>query len=193
MSNRLQLLRNTQLTDITSYTPLLAEPIFDVKTKQLRIGDGTTPGGIVPSEMLTTDVISTNYTAHANELVLVDCSGGPINITLPTAPKSGQVVKILDITYSASTTNTITVIQESTSLINNVNENFIIDLPRTFISFVYIEATKNWLVDLGGIIFPSTTINLTEELMWTEDEKLGIKSVAVGKLDFTQPLDLGVF
>ena len=188
----LQFKRN-EVSEITAYTPKLAEPIFDVNKKQFRIGDNTTPGGIIPSQFYYTPMQSGEYSADVNDVVLADCQSSDVVITLPTNVSSGATVKVLDVYYAASETgNTITVKRGAeTDLINNSAEDFVIDVPRAYISFIYIADSKNWVIDLGGAILPKYEIAVTDELEWTEDGALGIKSVDFAKI--SSPMDLGEF
>lgn len=190
ISKKLQLKRNLPDSLVTSYTPDVAEPIYDTNRKQLRIGDGTTPGGVIPSEFYTTDIINSNYTVDGNTVVMADCSSNSFTVTLPANPFNGMTVKIVDVYYAASETQTITVTSASDK-IGNENESFVIDVPRSFVSFVYVAAAKNWFVDVGGVILPSYEIGTTEELEWTDAGLLGVRQVSFEKI--VGPMDLGEF
>ena len=179
-------------TDISTYTPDVGEPIFDISKHQLRIGNGTVAGGIIPREIAYTEITSNSSVSTLTDTcVLLDCRENSINVELPdvTNLPSGSIVKIIDAYYAASEENPITV--SSTAKINNLEDSFVIDLPRAYVTFIWISETENWLVDLGGIIIPSYEISTTSELHWTEDGELGVNEIPISKL--TGDIDCGTF
>lgn len=178
--------------DVSTYTPAQGEPIYDIARKQFRIGTGDVAGGVIPKSLYTTEMTSAaSVDAEADSCVVVDCSANAVTVALPSTSglASGTVVKIIDAKYAASDTNTITV--TSTAKINNISENFVIDLPRAYITFIWVAETENWLIDMGGIIIPSYEIVTTDELEWNEDGQLGIAKVSFDKIE--GPMDLGTF
>ena len=178
--------------NVAAYTPKMGEPIFDISRKQFRIGNDVVAGGIVPKELFYTPITSAaEITAEADSCVIVDCRANSVKINLPaiTALPSGSTVKVLDAYYAADKTNRIEVL--STAKINNLQQNFIIDLPRAYISFIYLAETQNWIVDLGGVILPSYEILTTGELEWTDTGYLGVKEVPFTKISGV--MDLGTW
>lgn len=182
-------------SNITDYTPEPCEIIVDDKKWQFRIGDGTTPGGRVIGPEFSFKQISTpTNDLEAYDCALVDCRTQSITLNLPANPAQAAQVKVLDIYYAASQTYQINVVPNTDQKINNVNEPFIIDIPRSYISFIYIEETKNWIVDLGGIISPTYTLETSDELFFDQENGnvLSINYVSGSKIK-GGIIDLGTF
>lgn len=189
-NQKLQLKRSR--TNISSYTPAMGEPIFDIARKQLRIGDDTTAGGVIPKELFYTPITSeAEISAEEGSCVVVDCRENSIKVNLPDATNlsSGSIVKIMDAYYAASTEKTIEI--SSTAKINGEESSLVVDIPRAYIAFIWIAETSNWIVDLGGAIVPSNEIKLTDELEFTSEGKLGVRSVSFSKVE--GPMDFGTF
>lgn len=178
---------------ITDYTPEACEIIVDDKRWQFRIGDGTTPGGrVIGPEFLFKQISSPTNDLNEYDCALVDCRTQSITLNLPANPPQAAQVKVLDIFYAASQTYKINVVPNTDQKINNVNEPFIIDIPRSYITFIYIEETKNWIVDLGGIISPTYSLNTSDEFVFDAENKLSINYVSGSKIK-GGIIDLGTF
>ncbi len=64
---------------------------------------------LLPSGAAFTGVsTSTNYTAHRDELVLTNTTGGPLTVSLPASPTGGMIVAVGD-NSGTSATNNVTV------------------------------------------------------------------------------------
>ncbi|QHJ82389.1 MAG: hypothetical protein [Bacteriophage sp.] len=57
-ADRFKLKRGTT-AQVAAYLPQQGEPVYDTTLKQLRIGDGVTMGGVLPSSALTADKLTT--------------------------------------------------------------------------------------------------------------------------------------
>jgi hypothetical protein len=193
MAGKLKLKRNLAATEITAYTPEEGELIFDTHRWQLRVGDGVTAGGVLPKELVCTPVQSTStaYAAQPGDVVLADVRANNVTINLPTNASNGDIVRIMDVYYAADETHYITVVPGTGQKINNAAENFVIDVPRSYMTFIYVDTTKNWAVDLGGLVVPKYEIAITDELEWTAAGALGIDHVSGSKV--TEGIDFEAF
>lgn len=104
---------------------------------------GTVGGGLQSSP----GIVTTNYTALANNLVRADTTNGTITITLPNAPNDGDVVGIIDVANTfGDQGKSLIVVPGANGTIEN-DSSVILDLSGTFISFVYIKDVTNWKIE----------------------------------------------
>ena len=109
-------------------------PIVDSAYVQARVAGGTD----------WQPVKSADYTAVAGQGVFVNSTSGAKNVTLPNSPTLGDEVRIID-AYGTAATNNITVLRNS-SKIMGADSNFIIDINRSALGFVYVDANQGWVM-----------------------------------------------
>lgn len=108
------------------------------------VSDGDIDYALTPTAIKTS-----NYTAAANELVLVDCGAANIIVSLPTSPADGTKVGITQVGLS-STGKTVTMRATGTAKFNisidGVFANWT-DLPASIVTTVqYSTASQRWTV-----------------------------------------------
>jgi hypothetical protein len=74
----------------------------------------------------------------------VDCSAGPVNMTLPSSPTAGDRVIIIDHTASADS-NTITVKQGGEKIMG-LAEDMTITVANSHVGLVYVNSTYGWRI-----------------------------------------------
>ena len=89
-------------------------------------------------------VKTADYTAVAGQGVFVNSTSGAKAVTLPASPTLGDEVRIID-AYGTAATNNIT-IQRNSSKIMGSDSNFIIDINRSALGFVYVDANQGWVM-----------------------------------------------
>lgn len=86
---------------------------------------------------------SVSVTAEANKKYVIDASAGAVTVTLPSNPSFGDEVRVIDGTGSAATNN-ITV--TTTDKILASDDDFVIDIDRAAVEFVYYNTTQGWII-----------------------------------------------
>ena len=109
-------------------------PIVDSAYVQARVAGGTDWQAVKTAD----------YTAVAGQGVFVNSTSGAINVTLPNSPTLGDEVRIID-AYGTAATNNITVLRNS-SKIMGADSNFVIDINRSALGFVYVDANQGWVM-----------------------------------------------
>ena len=109
-------------------------PIVDSAYVQARVAGGTDWQPVKTSD----------YTAVAGQGVFVNSTSGAINVTLPNSPSLGDEVRVID-AYGTAATNNITVLRNS-SKIMGADSNFVIDINRSALGFVYVDANQGWVM-----------------------------------------------
>ena len=87
---------------------------------------------------------SASISVGSNTKNIVDCSGGAITITFPLSPVFGDEIRVIDGTGNAATNN-IT-INRNGNKIQGATDNFIIDVNRAAVGFVYYNAAQGWIL-----------------------------------------------
>ena len=100
MSTLIQLKRGTKEA-LYSIVPEVAEPVWAIDTKQLFVGDGVTPGGVLAGGSGGTNTFptfwyNTSFTAQIGGLYAIDTTQGVVTITLPSNPSIGNQIRIVD-------------------------------------------------------------------------------------------------
>ncbi len=88
-----------------------------------------------------------NYTASAGDRILANTSGGSFTITLPASPNTGDTVIVYDIANWE--TNNLTIARNG-STIEDVADNFILDLGQIKVDFVYSGTTWQIYAAVGA-------------------------------------------
>ena len=91
-------------------------------------------------------VFSTDYTVYDSDFTAVsagryaiDTSGGPITVTLPGSPTTGDYIKLIDV---GDWTNNSVIVDRNGETIEGYADNFELDLGQSIIEFIYINS--NW-------------------------------------------------
>ena len=87
---------------------------------------------------------SASISVGSNTKNIVDCSGGAITVTFPLSPVFGDEIRVIDGTGNAATNN-IT-INRNGNKIQGAADNFIIDVNRAAVGFVYYNAAQGWIL-----------------------------------------------
>lgn len=135
-----------------------------------------TAGTVVTLGLNNTSIKTANYTASVNDLVNANSSSGAFNITLPTSPADGSVVGIVDVsgTYTTTVTTPIMILPGVGSTIQD-EASFILDVCKTFVTFIYVSATSKWMLmntpttlvrgtGLGSIVYDHSPTLITPNL-----------------------------
>ena len=77
-----------------------------------------------------------------------DTSGGAFNVTLPSSPSAGNVVAVADYANTWDTNNLT--IARNGSNIEGAASDFVCNQEGASITFVYVDATKGWVVTNTG-------------------------------------------
>ncbi|MDX1532661.1 MAG: pyocin knob domain-containing protein [Nitrosopumilaceae archaeon] len=101
--------------------------------------DSTASGG---GGGITWSIVSVNTNAAPDNGYLVDCSGGPITITLPASPSEGDTIGISDFTKN-SETNNITLARNGNNIVG-LAEDLIININGAGFDLVYTDASVGW-------------------------------------------------
>ena len=109
-------------------------PIVDSAYVQARVAGGTDWQAVKTAD----------YTAVAGQGVFVNSTSGAKAVTLPASPTLGDEVRIID-AYGTAATNNITV-QRNSSKIMGSDSNFVIDINRSALGFVYVDANQGWVM-----------------------------------------------
>jgi len=111
------------------------------------IGDdpatSTTGNWLQLTESIVTPTIKTaDFTATPNVLYMVDTTSGPISITLPSSPNSGENTYFADYAETWKT-NSVTLLRNGEPIMG-LSEDLIIDVDNMSIQLMYIDATQGW-------------------------------------------------
>tara|TARA_B100001094_G_scaffold332921_1_gene407331 strand:+ start:3744 stop:8486 length:4743 start_codon:yes stop_codon:yes gene_type:complete len=109
-------------------------PVVDSAYVQARVAGGTDWQGVKTAD----------YTAVAGQGVFVNTTSGAKAITLPASPTLGDEVRIVD-AYGTSATNNIT-IQRNNSKIMGSDSNFVMDINRSALGLVFVDANQGWVM-----------------------------------------------
>ena len=98
-------------------------------------------------------VFSTNYTEYDSDFTAVSAgryaintTGGPVTVTLPASPTTGDYVRLIDI--SNWTNNSVT-LNRNGSTIESTADNFELDIGQSIIELIYINSTWQVYSSIG--------------------------------------------
>jgi hypothetical protein len=140
------------------------EPAFTTDSRKLFIGSGIGRDMVATADLcngsdasglhshdtqymrMQSVVVSEDYQASGNQLLLVDTSVNPISVTLPLPANlvDGDIIEIIDIKGNSSINN-ITVIRNGNKLFGQ-EENFIFDLDNSSMRMVYLKSDENFKI-----------------------------------------------
>lgn len=105
---------------------------------------GESDGRFINKSSISYRVINANSTLSHGDQVLVDMTGGNVTVTLPASPSAGMCVSVMDAAALADT-KTLTVARNSQPIMG-MAEDMVFDVPGYKADFVYLNATKGWVV-----------------------------------------------
>ena len=79
-----------------------------------------------------------------------DTSGGSFSVTLPASPSAGNVVAVAD--YANTWDTNVLTIARNGSNIEGSASDFLAGQEGASLTFVYVDATKGWIVTNSGIV-----------------------------------------
>ena len=98
---------------------------------------------------LTSQVVgvTTNYTAAANEVLIVDTTSGSITVTLPDDPAIGDRVQFIDAAGQFGANNCVVSVSDtSTYKIANLNETLNLNVPNQPLELMWSGSTYGWVL-----------------------------------------------
>jgi len=102
-------------------------------------GDGSGLSNVSPFNWATK---TSNYTSSAKDGLFVNTSSGPITITLPSSPSTGDYIHFLDLNGTFATNN-LTVARNGNNIIG-VASDLIVDINNSGLTLVYTDASNGW-------------------------------------------------
>lgn len=85
-------------------------------------------------------------TAEIYKILLVNSTGGAINIDPPLSPTAGQWFAVSDSRGTADSNNITIRFTTQSQLLHSVSENFILNTENAFARFTYINSTVGWII-----------------------------------------------
>lgn len=105
---------------------------------------GESDGRFINKSSISYRVINANSTLSHGDKALVDMTGGNVTVTLPASPSAGMCVSVMDAAALADT-KTLTVARNSQPIMG-MAEDVVFDVPGYKADFVYLNATRGWVV-----------------------------------------------
>ena len=136
----------------TAVRPTPAEGMFRFNTDlgEFEGYDGSIWGLIGGGGGLAATVVNSNTNAAAEGFYFTDSSSGPFNITLPTLPDAGDVIKLAGKSWSL---NSVTVLRNGNT-IEGLAQDLELDIEDSTVEFIYDGST--WQVFTNVISTAST-------------------------------------
>lgn len=138
----LQLKRGTTAQN-NSYVGPSGEITMDTTTKQVRIHDGVTTGGISVGTMIITSVKTSAYSANVGELVRINSTAGGFTVMLPASPVDGSKIQIVDVANQCGTNPVLIAANGKTILSDATGIN--IDVNGAELSLLFNSSTNDWV------------------------------------------------
>lgn len=141
----------TNISDTAPVGPLVGDLWFDSTDGSLNVyyNDGTSSQWVsaISNQTDAAYIVKTaNYTATSRDHIMADTSAGSFTITLPAAPSTGQNVVLYD--NGSWGTNNLTVGRNG-STIENVADDFLLDISSIKVEFIYNGSTWQLYSSLG--------------------------------------------
>jgi len=92
-----------------------------------------------------TTIKTGNFTAVSGEGYFVNTTSGAISMTLPASPSAGAIVSVKDYAEKFDT-NALTVVRNGSNFNGGSDLNPTFETEGAFLTFIYADATKGWLV-----------------------------------------------
>jgi len=107
-------------------------------------GDEILIQNFIPSSERIWTETATSVNVGSNTKNIVDCSDGAITVTFPSLPTFGDEIRVIDGT-GTSATNNITINRNGNN-IQGAADNFILDVNRAAVGFVYYNDSQGWIL-----------------------------------------------
>ena len=92
-----------------------------------------------------TTIKTGDFTAVSGEGYFVNTTSGAISMTLPASPSAGAIVSVKDYAEKFDT-NALTVVRNGSNFNGGSDLNPTFETEGAFLTFIYADATKGWLV-----------------------------------------------
>ena len=102
-------------------------------------------GGRMGTVDWDTTVKTSNFTAESGKGYFVNTTSGGVTLTLPGSPSAGDIVSVKDYAYTFDT-NALTIGVNGSKIGGGGDFNPTFSSEGAFMTFVYIDGTKGWLV-----------------------------------------------
>jgi hypothetical protein len=89
--------------------------------------------------------VSSNTTMGSNHAYWVNTTSGPVNLTLPSSARTGDIIKIYD-THGTFGTNNCSVLVNGQPIMRQ-NDTMVISTPGAAIAMTFFDATRGWLIE----------------------------------------------
>jgi len=106
--------------------------------------DSAAVSSLIDSAKTNWSEVSSSITLTNNSKNIVDCSGSALSLNMPGSPTLGDEVRVIDGTASAASNN-IT-ISGNGKKIQGDSSDFIIDINRAAVGFVFYNDSNGWLL-----------------------------------------------
>jgi len=91
--------------------------------------------------------INTDYNASADDVLLVDTTGGSLTVTLPDNPGVGDRVQFVDAAGQFGANNCIVSVSNTTTYkIANLNETLNLNVPNQPLELMWSGSTYGWVL-----------------------------------------------
>ena len=89
--------------------------------------------------------VNTDYTAAANEVLVIDTTAGSLTVTLPDNPGVGDRVQFIDAAGQFGANNCIVSVSNTTTYkIANLNETLNLNVPYQPLELMWSGSTYGW-------------------------------------------------
>lgn len=89
--------------------------------------------------------LGANTVLQVSQKYLVDVTNGNTVLTLPSAPRVGDEIRVIDYQGAANTTNVI-ILDRNGQLVEQELANVVIDIARAGFGLVYSGAAHGWVL-----------------------------------------------
>lgn len=114
------------------------------------------PFSVKHREYYPLKIDNVDHSALSGSLLLVNTSNNSVDITLPSSPKSGDTLKIIDI-YGTFRTNNCTIKMNGEKYFNSTND-IILNTDYIIATFYYVSTSIGWIIDISNMILGDNRI-----------------------------------
>lgn len=115
---------------------------YNLDTNTLQIYNGT---GWIPVGGYNRVVVSSSTAVESGNSYWVDTSAGPVTLTLPASPTTGDRVQFFDLKGTFGS-NTLTVANNGNPIMR-VSDTMTVTTPGAGLTLVFSTGTEGWLVE----------------------------------------------
>lgn len=90
-------------------------------------------------------VVSSSQTMGSNHVYWANTSGGPITLTLPATPRTGDLIRVYD-TAGTFGTNNLTIGNNGHRIMRQL-DSMVISTNGAAFALVYFDASQGWLIE----------------------------------------------